>query len=90
MNIHDKWSCMLCLITVGISSAVAGPLVYTPINPDFGGNPNNAAGLLSSAQTTNKHTAANNSSLNQTPLEQFNQTLEQSVLSQLFMAQRRD
>jgi curli production assembly/transport component CsgF len=67
----------------------AGDLVYYPVNPSFGGNPGNASGLLSSASATNKHVAKSslgNSFLNQTPLEQFNQTLERTVTSQLSSA----
>ena len=76
----------LCTLVV-MSGVHAGPLTYVPTNPDFGGNPNNAPGLLASAQATNKHTASSGSSyFNQTPLEQFNQTLEQTVLSQLASA----
>lgn len=79
---------VLVCTSVLLNGAMAGPLTYTPVNPDFGGNPNNAAGLMASAQATNKHTASadSNSLLNQTPLEQFNQTLEQTVLSQLASA----
>lgn len=36
-----------CLAT---GRAAASELVYTPINPHFGGNPFNAAGLLASAE----------------------------------------
>lgn len=71
------------------SSASASDLVYYPINPSFGGNPGNAQGLLASASSTNKHVAkssASSSLFNQTPLEQFNQTLERTVTSQLASA----
>ena len=66
--------------------AGASDLVYVPVNPNFGGAPNNAPGLLAAASATNKHglqSGLGGSSLNQTPLQQFNQTLERMVLSQL-------
>ncbi|MGI4845185.1 MAG: curli assembly protein CsgF [Janthinobacterium lividum] len=68
------------------SSACATELVYTPVNPNFGGHPNNGPTLLSLASATNRHglkSGLGSSSLNQTPLQQFNQTLERMVLSQL-------
>jgi curli production assembly/transport component CsgF len=66
--------------------AAASELVYVPVNPNFGGSPSNGPGLLAAASATNKHgltSSLGSSSLTQTPLEQFNQTLERMVLSQL-------
>lgn len=37
--------------------AVSAPLVYTPINPSFGGNPNNSSHLLSTASAQRTATA---------------------------------
>jgi curli production assembly/transport component CsgF len=71
------------------SGAGATELVYTPVNPLFGGYPANGPGLLASASATNKHTGGGlggSSPFNQTPLQQFNQTLERTVLSQLASA----
>jgi curli production assembly/transport component CsgF len=76
----------LALLT---SSTCASELVYTPVNPSFGGYPANGPGLLATASATNKHTAGGlggSSPFNQTPLQQFNQTLERTVLSQLAAA----
>ncbi|RYE08215.1 MAG: curli assembly protein CsgG [Hyphomicrobiales bacterium] len=41
-------------LTAGTAAAMAAPLVYTPINPSFGGNPLNSSHLmgLASAQRT--------------------------------------
>ncbi|MEL7213518.1 MAG: curli assembly protein CsgF [Pseudomonadota bacterium] len=36
-------------------SAVAGDLIYRPINPAFGGNPNNFDYLIGTAQIQNQH-----------------------------------
>lgn len=71
------------------TNSYASDLVYVPNNPSFGGNPNNAAGLLASAGATKKHiekAAKGSSPMGQTPLEQFNQTLERNVVSQLASA----
>jgi curli production assembly/transport component CsgF len=79
-------ACALALLGGG---AYATELVYVPVNPSFGGYPANGANLLSSASATNKHTAGGlggSSLLNQTPLQQFNATLERTVMSQLASA----
>jgi curli production assembly/transport component CsgF len=67
----------------------ASDLVYVPVNPSFGGNPYNGSVLLNSAQATNKHTAPSSSAggfAQQTPLKQFNDMLERSILNQLTAA----
>ena len=55
-------------------------MVYTPINPTFGGNPNNASGLLSNAQAQNGFRAPSTAL---SPLETFNRNLQQAVLNRL-------
>ena len=43
-------------LSVGLSTAAfSGELLYNPINPAFGGNPNYADYLFSSAQLQNQH-----------------------------------
>jgi len=77
---------IVCGLALWAGGAGATELVYVPVNPNFGGSPNNAPGLLAVASATNKHglqSGLGSSSLNQTPLQQFNQTLERMVLSQL-------
>lgn len=71
-----------------IGHADASELVYTPINPSFGGNPTNGSILLNSAQATNKHKDPSASSAlgQKTPLQQFNESLERSILNQLSAA----
>lgn len=59
-------------------AAAATDLVYTPINPSFGGNPNNAPGLLAVAQAQNGFKAPTRSSL-----ENFNNNLQNAILSRL-------
>jgi curli production assembly/transport component CsgF len=72
-------------------SAAATELVYTPVNPAFGGNPLNGPVLLGTAQATNRHKdpAAVDSAAQfakQTPLQQFSDMLERAVLGQLSAA----
>ena len=73
------------------TTARATELVFKPANPSFGGDPANAAALLGSAQATNKHTdpkalSSGFDSQQQTPLQQFNDLLERSILSSLTSA----
>lgn len=73
------------------AGAQANPLVYTPVNPTFGGSPLNGPYLLNRAQAQdqNKDPAAS-SALNplssQSQLEQFNNALQQAVLSRVSAA----
>ena len=70
------------------NAASATEMVYTPINPSFGGNPNNGVVLLNNASATNKHkdpssSLTSNSLLQKTPLQTFNDNLERAILGQL-------
>jgi len=74
-----------------LAPAQATELVYTPINPSFGGSPLNGQWLLNSAQITNKHTDPDAQDLGsafeqRTPFQDFNDQLERSVLSRLASA----
>ena len=65
--------------------AYATPLVYTPVNPDFGGNPGNASLLLSEAQAQNQTSPpAPNRAANQ--LQAFNNALQSAVLNRVSSA----
>jgi curli production assembly/transport component CsgF len=78
-----------CSLAFWGAAACASELVYVPVNPNFGGAPSNGPGLLAAASTTSKHGQpglGGSSPLNQSPLEQFNQTLERMMLSQLASA----
>ena len=73
------------LLSVG---AHATELVYTPVNPSFGGSPLNGAWLLGNAQAQNKKKdpdALDRSSLlgNQSALDRFTSQLESRVLGDL-------
>ncbi|MEX3772636.1 curli assembly protein CsgF [Pseudomonas sp. MYb118] len=78
----------LCLLGLGSCALVhATELVYTPINPSFGGNPLNGTWLLNNAQAQNdyddpdlkKRTAATGTSA----LERFSSQLQSRLLGQL-------
>jgi curli production assembly/transport component CsgF len=78
-----------CGLALWACAAGASELVYVPVNPNFGGSPSNGPGLLASASATSRHGQSGlggGSPLNQSPLEQFNQTLERMMLSQLASA----
>ena len=89
-NLVACWPGRSIAIALAMASAVphsvASEMVYTPTNPSFGGSPLNGSVLLNSALSTNKHTAPASSSSGfkqQTPLQQFNELLERSILNQI-------
>lgn len=67
--------CALCLASV--NGAAASELVYTPINPSFGGSPLNGQWLLNSAQAQNRFTE---SLWQRDPLEDFQNMLTRQIL----------
>lgn len=75
----------LLMATAGKASATE--LVYTPVNPHFGGSPLNGSVLLNAAQAQNK-TKDPDSTLNkkESALQQFNESLQRSVLGRLAAA----
>lgn len=82
---------LAALVMASAGVTVAGPLVYTPVNPAFGGSPLNGPHLLGRAQAQDRHLDPNApSALNplssQSQLEQFNSALQQAVLSRVSAA----
>lgn len=69
------------------ASVFGGPLVYTPVNPSFGGNPLNGPNLLNAANAQNKLTDPTVSSLfgrtSQSQLDLFNQRLQSLILDRI-------
>jgi curli production assembly/transport component CsgF len=70
--------------------AAATEIVYRPVNPSFGGDPANGAVLLNSANAQNNKTdpkavdlSSGGAAAQQTPLQQFNDTLQRSILSRI-------
>ncbi|MBB1339215.1 curli assembly protein CsgF [Pseudoalteromonas sp. SR44-2] len=68
------------IITILSFSASATEIIYTPINPSFGGNPLNANMLLSKAQAQNKHKAP---VIEKGYAEQFQDSLERTYLNRM-------
>ncbi|HXA25987.1 MAG TPA: curli assembly protein CsgF [Acetobacteraceae bacterium] len=52
MNRH-LIACALGLMLTTVTPALASSLIYTPVNPDFGGSPFNGPTLLNQAQAQN-------------------------------------
>ncbi|HEX6395991.1 MAG TPA: curli assembly protein CsgF [Steroidobacteraceae bacterium] len=76
----------LALLSVP-ACAAAGPLVYQPVNPSFGGNPLNGPNLMNQANAQNKLTDPAASSLfgrsSQGQLDLFNQRLQSLILDRI-------
>lgn len=76
---------LLCIFVS--TAAPAGPLVYQPVNPSFGGNPLNGPNLLNSANAQNKLTDPNAGSFfgrgTQGQLDLFNQRLQSLILDRI-------
>ncbi|WP_448547445.1 curli assembly protein CsgF [Thalassotalea fusca] len=69
------------LSTMVFASALsASELVYTPINPSFGGSPLNGSFLLSKAQAQNKHKAKISE---KTYAEKFQDSLERAYINKM-------
>lgn len=73
----------LCAAQVG-----ATEIVYTPVNPSFGGNPLNGATLLNSANAQNEFTdpqfaSALSRLTGQSQLDLFNQRLQSLILDRI-------
>lgn len=61
----------------------ASELIYTPVNPTFGGNPANASGLQANAASQNNYKAPVVVKVPLTALEKFNNQLQSAILSRL-------
>lgn len=61
-------------------NASASELVYTPINPSFGGNPINGSFLLGKAQSQNKHKAP---ITRKSYAEKFQESLERAYINKI-------
>jgi curli production assembly/transport component CsgF len=78
-------STCLCLSSFSLVSQ-ATELVYTPVNPNFGGNPLNGPTLLNEAQAQNDFKDPDlkrSTTTATTALERFSQQLQSSLLSQV-------
>lgn len=78
------------LLLLNSNTLFATELIYTPVNPAFGGNPNNGPVLLTTAQAQNRFKDPELDKLDEeqktSELQQFNQSLQRSILSRLSSA----
>ncbi|GEM_PF-338109 len=71
---------MQCLL---IATSSASNLIYTPVNPAFGGNPQNGPVLLNAAQAINNFKDPDLINNKKTPAQQFSESLQRSIVSRL-------
>lgn len=71
-----------CLMMISISSQ-ASELLYTPVNPSFGGSPLNGNFLLNSAQVQNTYIDPALEEEEESALDDFNNRLQRSLLNRL-------
>ncbi|EGM71626.1 curli assembly protein CsgF [Shewanella sp. HN-41] len=72
---------LLTLITLCVlGSGQATELIYTPVNPSFGGNPLNGAFLLNKAQSQNDNQA---SSTEKDFVTRFKESLERNIINSI-------
>lgn len=71
---------MLIILVILSANATATELVYTPINPSFGGSPLNASFLMSKAQSQNDHTAE---SREKDFVTRFKESLERNIINSI-------
>lgn len=60
-------------------NAAATEIIYTPINPTFGGNPLNGSFLLSKANAQNDHSEDRSKDF----VERFKESLERNIMSKI-------
>ena len=71
------------LISAFTLPCFASSLVYTPVNPSFGGSPLNGSILLNSATAQNTIKDPDLGETEETALDEFNTRLQRSLLSRL-------
>ncbi|MEW6313750.1 MAG: curli assembly protein CsgF [Pseudomonadota bacterium] len=76
-----RW--IILLLVFAQAASLASELIYTPINPAFGGNPLNGPVLLNEAQAINNYKDPALAAQQKTPAQQFSDTLQRSIVSRL-------
>ncbi len=71
-----------CAVLLALPAS-ASELVYTPVNPTFGGNPANASGLQANAVSQNNYKAPVVTKAPLTALEKFNNQVQAALLSRV-------
>lgn len=77
---YNFLSFLALALLLGTTSAQAGPLVYQPVNPSFGGDSFNGSYLMSNASAQNDHERPKNPS---DSLENFERTITSSLLNRI-------
>ena len=77
----NKAGIFFCVVMLG--SAAAQELVYTPINPSFGGNAFNSAHLLALANAQNDHERPASERPGTSDVDRFIRSLQSRLLSSL-------
>lgn len=80
---HAMRPLLAALCALPLSAALAGPLVYVPVNPSFGGNPLNGSVLLNEAQAQNDYRAPVARKTPGDRLAAFEEALQNAVLSRV-------
>src|SRR5665213_1670312 len=80
---RSPWVLCTAAIILVQTAAYAGPLIYTPRNPNFGGSPFNGSALLSEANAQNHFTnpASKVSATATTAGQQFANQVQSTLLS---------
>lgn len=72
---------VIASIALSLQASEAANLVYMPVNPMFGGNPGNGPNLMGIATAQNGFKAPKAPAI--TPLQRFQNSLQQAILNQL-------
>jgi curli production assembly/transport component CsgF len=91
INLRSRMSVLAgVLVLAGSSSAAASPLVYTPVNPNFGGSPLNGPFLLGEANVNNQfltnpatRNATNPANSPQQAIKNFQDAVTNALLGQV-------
>lgn len=90
MRLFSAHCALAALLLTSAAAGQGSELVYTPVNPSFGGNPLNGSVLMNAAQAQNKtkdpDSLQSKTPTTKTALEQFNEMLERAVLNRLASA----
>lgn len=73
----------VCFGLAAAGVGIANELIWTPINPSFGGNPGNGSWLLASAQAQNTMVPKATTYTRPDPMEDFEYNLKRQYLSRL-------
>lgn len=74
---------LVCIMAIAPTMGSSSELVYTPINPSFGGSPLNGSYLLSNAQAQNKYKDPDLERSETSSIERLTSSLQSRLISQL-------